>query len=156
MEQYALMNVETDRMTNSLNTLSGEVLQWTAIRSDLCRSAVMLLRRNIAPADIEEIAAAFQALRDRRLTPLVPVVSLLGIWWNLGLVVQFALQMMDRQRLVLDVILYNQVVALPAQLAQPIVIVPTLSLISNTFMFLVLLRALSPLAELCRAYRHYR
>ena len=47
-------------------------------------------------------------------------------------------------------------VALPAQLAQPIVIVPTLSLISNSAMFLVLLRALSPLAEICRIYRHYR
>ena len=46
-------------------------------------------------------------------------------------------------------------VALPAQMAEPIVVVPTLSLISNSFMFLVLLRALSPLAELCRAYRHY-
>src|SRR4051794_12673748 len=47
-------------------------------------------------------------------------------------------------------------VALPAQLAQPIVIVPTLSLISNSFIFLALLRALSPLADLCRAYGHYR
>jgi|SRR5437588_2232850 len=47
-------------------------------------------------------------------------------------------------------------VALPNQLAQPIVIVPTLSLISNSAIFLILLRALSPLAEICRAYRHYR
>ena len=44
-------------------------------------------------------------------------------------------------------------VALPAQLAQPIVVVPTLSLISNSFLFLVILRALSPLAEICRANR---
>ena len=47
-------------------------------------------------------------------------------------------------------------VALPAQLAQPIFIVPTLSLISNSFIFLLLLRALSPLAEMCRAAGHYR
>ena len=47
-------------------------------------------------------------------------------------------------------------VALPAQLAQPIVIVPTLSLISNSSIFLALLRAWSPLADLCRAYGHYR
>jgi hypothetical protein len=46
-------------------------------------------------------------------------------------------------------------IALPAQLAQPIVIVPTLSLLSNSVMFLALLRQLSPLAELCRLYRHY-
>jgi len=43
-------------------------------------------------------------------------------------------------------------VALPAQLAQPVVVVPALSLISNSFLFLVILRALSPLADLCRAY----
>ena len=27
-ERYALVNIETDRITNSLNTLSGEILQW--------------------------------------------------------------------------------------------------------------------------------
>ena len=43
-------------------------------------------------------------------------------------------------------------VALPAQLAQPVVVVPTLSLISNSFLFLVILRALSPLVDLCRAH----
>ena len=32
--RYALVNVETDRITNSLNTLSGEVLQWVALRSE--------------------------------------------------------------------------------------------------------------------------
>src|SRR5215467_13038547 len=41
-------------------------------------------------------------------------------------------------------------VALPAQLAQPIFIVPVLSLFSNSVMFLALLRQLSPLAELGR------
>jgi|GEM_PF-1589252 len=45
-------------------------------------------------------------------------------------------------------------VALPSQMGQPIVVVPTLSLISNSAMFLALLRELSPLADLCRAYRH--
>jgi len=27
-DQYALVNVETDRITNSLNTLTGELLRW--------------------------------------------------------------------------------------------------------------------------------
>jgi len=45
-------------------------------------------------------------------------------------------------------------VALPSQMGQPIFVVPTLSLISNSAMFLALLRELSPLADLCRAYRH--
>ena len=31
-ERYALVNVETDRITNSLNTLSEEVLRWLASR----------------------------------------------------------------------------------------------------------------------------
>jgi hypothetical protein len=41
-------------------------------------------------------------------------------------------------------------VALPAQLCQPIFVVPTLSLISNSIMFLMLLKQLSPLAALGR------
>jgi len=45
-------------------------------------------------------------------------------------------------------------IALPAQLAAPIIVVPTLSLLSNSVLFLALLRALSPLAELCRLYGH--
>jgi hypothetical protein len=45
-------------------------------------------------------------------------------------------------------------VALPAQLAAPVVVVPMLSLISNSFLFLALLRALSPLAALCQYYGH--
>jgi SIR2-like domain len=35
-------------------------LQLNAIRSDLCRIAVMLLHRNVAPADIDEIAATLK------------------------------------------------------------------------------------------------
>ncbi|HET9318643.1 MAG TPA: FUSC family protein, partial [Bryobacteraceae bacterium] len=33
-ERYALVNVETDRITNSLNTLSEEVLRWRALTPD--------------------------------------------------------------------------------------------------------------------------
>lgn len=73
---------------------------------------------NCTPVFLLGLAATFQSLRERRLAPLVPVLSLLGIWWNLGLVVQFALQLMDRQRLDLGVILYNQVVAVPARLLE--------------------------------------
>jgi len=28
VERYELVNVESDRVTNSLNTLSGEIIQW--------------------------------------------------------------------------------------------------------------------------------
>ena len=67
--------------------------------------------------DVTARRAAERALseRERRLSALAPALTCLGIWWNLGLVVQFALQLMNRQRLELDVILYNQVVALPTQ-----------------------------------------
>lgn len=43
-------------------------------------------------------------------------------------------------------------VALPGLIATPVIVVPTLSLLSNSVLFLALLRALSPLAELCRQY----
>jgi hypothetical protein len=70
---------------------------------------------NCTPVFLLGLAALYAALRERRLSALAPALTCLGIWWNLGLVVQFALQLMNRQRLELDVILYNQVVALPAQ-----------------------------------------
>jgi hypothetical protein len=31
-ERYALVNVETDRITNTLNTLAGEIFRWTPPR----------------------------------------------------------------------------------------------------------------------------
>jgi hypothetical protein len=31
-QQYAFMNIETDRITNSLNTLSEELARWIALR----------------------------------------------------------------------------------------------------------------------------
>lgn len=39
-ERYALVNVETDRITNSLNTISEEVLRWIALRGAETRSRV--------------------------------------------------------------------------------------------------------------------
>jgi hypothetical protein len=30
VERYELVNVETDRVTNSLNTLAGELIQWVS------------------------------------------------------------------------------------------------------------------------------
>jgi len=46
-------------------------------------------------------------------------------------------------------------VAVPAQMGQPIFIVPTLSLISNSLLFLALFQQLSPLAALGRMYVHH-
>src|SRR5262249_37946787 len=34
IERYALVNVETDRITNSVNTLAVEILQWAAASGD--------------------------------------------------------------------------------------------------------------------------
>src|SRR5690242_19395601 len=38
-DRYALVNVETDRMTNSLNTVSGELLRWLGVAD---RAAAMV------------------------------------------------------------------------------------------------------------------
>ena len=41
-ERYALVNVETDRITNSLNTLSEEVLRWIDLQSIFARHSVII------------------------------------------------------------------------------------------------------------------
>jgi hypothetical protein len=38
-ERYALVNVETDRITNSLNTLSGEILRWIELQSNFTKQS---------------------------------------------------------------------------------------------------------------------
>jgi hypothetical protein len=73
---------------------------------------------NCTPVFLLGLAAAYQALQERRLSPLVPLLTLLGCWWNLGLIVQFALNLMNRQRLELAVILYNQLFVVPTRLAE--------------------------------------
>lgn len=73
---------------------------------------------NCTPVILLGLAAGYQALRERRLAPLAPILTLLGIWWNLGLVIQFAFNLMNRQRLELDQILLNQVTQVPVQLLE--------------------------------------
>lgn len=71
---------------------------------------------NSTPALLLGLAALYQALRDRRLGLVVPLLTGLGIWWNIGLVVQFAFNLMNRQRLDLDRIFINQFTSLPEEL----------------------------------------
>jgi hypothetical protein len=71
---------------------------------------------NCTPVFFLGLAAAYAALRARRLAPLVPVLTALALWWNLGLIVQFSARLMNRQQLELGAILYNQVVTVPGQL----------------------------------------
>lgn len=71
---------------------------------------------NCTPVFLLGLAGAYQTLRERRLAPLVPLLTLLGMWWNLGLIVQFAFRLMDRQRLELDRILANQFTVVPSRL----------------------------------------
>jgi hypothetical protein len=40
-DRYALVNVETDRITNSLNTVSGEILRWTGARAGVEETATV-------------------------------------------------------------------------------------------------------------------
>jgi hypothetical protein len=73
---------------------------------------------NCTPVILLGLAATYAALRQRRLGALVPLLTGLGIWWNLGLIVQFAFHLMDRQRLELGAILANQFGAVPARLLE--------------------------------------
>jgi uncharacterized membrane protein YccC len=45
MERHALVNVETDRITNSLNTLSGQLLDWMAKRAPDTRASEAVATR---------------------------------------------------------------------------------------------------------------
>jgi hypothetical protein len=56
------------------------------------------------------LAAAFAGLRGRRSAALLAAVA---VWWNLSLMVQFGLKLMDRQRLEWPRVALNQVTEVP-------------------------------------------
>lgn len=59
------------------------------------------------------LAAAFAWLRGRGGLKAAALVAALGIWWNLSLMVQFGLKLMDRQRLEWPRVAVNQVTEVP-------------------------------------------
>jgi hypothetical protein len=64
------------------------------------------------------LAAALGAAR-RRAGPVAPAAALaLCVWWNVSLMVQFGLRLMDRQQLEWPRVAVNQVTAVPARAAR--------------------------------------
>jgi len=96
--------------------INGAIKTWTTAGSFGARRFL-----NCTPLFVVGLASAYQGLfdasRGRGIAwrTLVPVLSLLGIFWNAGLVIQFVTQMMDRQLLEWPKVLLNQL-ALPFRL----------------------------------------
>ncbi|HET7292547.1 MAG TPA: hypothetical protein VFM88_08990 [Vicinamibacteria bacterium] len=59
------------------------------------------------------VAAVLHALRLRAGTPAAAALVAASLWWNLSLVVQFGLKLMDRQRLEWPRVAVNQVTEVP-------------------------------------------
>lgn len=89
--------------------INGAIKTWTTAGSFGARRFL-----NCTPIFVVGLACAYEALfvatRGRSLAwrAIVPVVSLLAICWNVGLIVQFVTLMMDRQRLEWPKVLLNQ------------------------------------------------
>lgn len=64
------------------------------------------------------LAALFDAATRPRRRTLVIGLAAIAAWWNIGLMVQFGSGLMDRQRLELGSITYNNFVTVPARLPQ--------------------------------------
>ena len=68
------------------------------------------------PVYLLGLTAFYHMPRGRGWAAVVPILSFVGIWWNLGLIVQFVTGLMDRQQLQLSPILYNQILVVPGRL----------------------------------------
>ncbi len=96
--------------------INGAIKTWTTAGSFGARRFL-----NCTPLFVVGLAYAYQELltasRGRGIVwrAIVPALSLLGIFWNAGLIIQFVTQLMDRQRLEWPKVLLNQL-ELPARL----------------------------------------
>jgi len=64
------------------------------------------------------LGALFEAWRARGKRAWALAVTLLAVWWNVSLMVQFGLRLMDRQRLEWPKVALNQVTAVPQRLGR--------------------------------------
>jgi len=89
--------------------INGAIKTWTTAGSFGARRFL-----NCTPIFVVGLAYAYQGLlsaargRGPGWRTLVPVLSLLGICWNAGLIIQFVTQLMDRQLLEWPKVLINQ------------------------------------------------
>ncbi len=64
------------------------------------------------------LAALFRELDERVWRRASVALTLLAVWWNVSLMVQFGLKLMDRQRLEWPRVAWNQVTVVPQRLAR--------------------------------------
>ncbi len=86
--------------------INGAIKTWTTAGSFGARRFL-----NCTPIFVAGLAYAYEALgraRDGRWRLLVPALSLVAVAWNAGLIVQFVLEYMSRQRLEWPRVLLNQ------------------------------------------------
>ena len=93
--------------------VSGSVESWTVAGSFGQRRFVA-----VTPLLVLGLSSLFVAwstvVRSRWLRVVAAMVVAAGIWWNLGLMIQFGLNRMDRQRLTLRDNIWTTFVVLPA------------------------------------------
>jgi hypothetical protein len=92
--------------------INGAVESWTQAGAFGSRRFV-----SSTPIFAWGLAALLAAVPARRLRFVVLVLALLG-WWNVGLMVQFGLKLMDRQRLEWPRVAANQVSEVPRHLVR--------------------------------------
>ncbi|HKW01161.1 MAG TPA: hypothetical protein VJN96_15155 [Vicinamibacterales bacterium] len=93
--------------------VNGSVESWTVAGSFGQRRFVAITP--LLVAGLAALAATWSGLVRRRwLHAVAAIVVAAGIWWNLGLMIQFGLNRMDRQRLTLSDNMWTTFVVLPA------------------------------------------
>lgn len=91
--------------------INGAIKTWTTAGSFGARRFL-----NCTPIFIVGLAVAYEWLRRTRLRVLVPVLSVVAILWNFGLIVQFVMEYMNRQGMAWPLVLKNQVLVVPRAL----------------------------------------
>lgn len=93
--------------------LNGSVLSWSMAGAFGSRRFLSL-----TPIFALGLAAALSALVSRAGRTAARSLVAVAVWWNVSLMVQFGLKLMDRQGLVWPEVMVNQVTAVPQRLAR--------------------------------------
>lgn len=91
--------------------INGAIKTWTTAGSFGARRFL-----NCTPLFVLGLAFAFERLRQSRAARLIPIVSLVAILWNAGLIVQFVMEYMNRQGMSWPLVARNQFVVVPREL----------------------------------------
>lgn len=91
--------------------INGAIKTWTTAGSFGARRFL-----NCTPLFVVGLAYAFERLQQSRAARLVPVISLIAILWNAGLIVQFVMEYMSRQGMSWPLVARNQFLVAPREL----------------------------------------